>query len=58
MSLKAPSPSTLEKTQATLAQLFTWLANGIGPEELQALNANTIETKASHNQGPTNTAPH
>lgn len=58
MSLKAPFPSTLDKTQSTLAQLFTWLANDIGPEELQPVNTNTIETEISHIEDPINTSPH
>ncbi len=58
MSLKAPFPATLDKTQATLAQLFTWLANDIGPEELQPVITNTIETETSHIQDSINTSPH
>lgn len=58
MRLNPLSPSALEKTQATLEQLFSWLANDIGPEDLQPLNIQTAESKADDIQEPSNTAPH
>ncbi len=58
MRLKTLSPSTLEKTQATLEQLFSWLANDMGPEVLQSVSVQVVETQAGDNQDTTNTTSH
>ncbi len=58
MGLKTLSPSTLEKTQATLEQLFSWLANDMGPEVLQSVSVQVVETQAGDNQDTTNTTSH
>ncbi len=58
MRLKTLSPSTLEKTQATLEQLFSWLANDMGPEVLQSVSMQAAEAHTGDNQDTTNTTPH
>jgi hypothetical protein len=58
MRLKPFSPSVLEKTQTTLELLFSWLANDIGPEELQPVNIQAVEALHGDTQDTSNTKPH